>query len=40
MGTIFYIMEFLDGRFITEAHFPDMSPEDRNAWYAVTVITE
>lgn len=35
VGTIFYIMEFLDGRFITEAHFPDMSPEDRKAWYVV-----
>lgn len=29
IGTTFYIMSFLDGRFITEPHFPDVSAEDR-----------
>lgn len=29
VGTPFYIMEFLDGRIITEPYFPDVSPEDR-----------
>ncbi len=29
VGTAFYIMEFLDGRFITEPVFPDASPEER-----------
>ena len=29
VGTPFYIMEFLDGRMVTENHFPGWSPEDR-----------
>ncbi|KAF2119699.1 kinase-like domain-containing protein [Lophiotrema nucula] len=29
VGTPFYIMEFLDGRIITEPHFPDVSPQER-----------
>jgi aminoglycoside phosphotransferase (APT) family kinase protein len=29
IGTPFYIMEFLDGRMVTENHFPGWSPEDR-----------
>jgi len=29
IGTPFYIMEFLDGRMVTEPHFPGVSPEDR-----------
>jgi len=29
VGTPFYIMEFLDGRMITEPHFPGINPEDR-----------
>lgn len=29
IGTAFYIMSFLDGRFVTEPHFPDVSPEHR-----------
>jgi aminoglycoside phosphotransferase (APT) family kinase protein len=30
VGTAFYIMEFLDGRFITEPHFPGVSAEERS----------
>jgi aminoglycoside phosphotransferase (APT) family kinase protein len=30
VGTAFYIMEFLDGRFITEAHFPGVSAQERS----------
>jgi aminoglycoside phosphotransferase (APT) family kinase protein len=30
VGSPFYIMEFLDGRIITEPHFPGVSPEERN----------
>ncbi|KAJ9613995.1 hypothetical protein H2200_002131 [Cladophialophora chaetospira] len=34
VGTPFYIMEFLDGRMVTENHFPGWSPEDRTeAWH-------
>jgi len=33
IGTAFYIMSFLDGRFITEPHFPGVSPEDRTEMY-------
>ncbi|KIW62653.1 hypothetical protein PV04_10810 [Phialophora macrospora] len=34
IGTPFYIMEFLDGRMVTENHFPGWSPEDRTeAWH-------
>lgn len=34
VGTMFYIMEFLDGRMITEPGFPDWSAEDRKeAWH-------
>jgi len=29
IGTPFYIMEFLDGRMVTEPHFPGVSPEER-----------
>jgi len=29
IGTPFYIMSFLDGRFITEPHFPGVSAEHR-----------
>jgi aminoglycoside phosphotransferase (APT) family kinase protein len=29
VGTAFYIMEFLDGRMVTDPMFPDVSPEDR-----------
>lgn len=29
VGTPFYIMSFLDGRFVTEPHFPDVSAEER-----------
>lgn len=29
LGSAFYIMEFLDGRMITENHIPGVSPEDR-----------
>lgn len=35
VGTPFYIMSFLDGRFITEPHFPGVSPEERKEmWVA------
>jgi len=34
IGTPFYIMEFLDGRMVTENHFPGFSPEERKeAWH-------
>ena len=33
VGTAFYIMEFLDGRMVTEPVFPDASPEERTAMY-------
>lgn len=33
IGSAFYIMEFLDGRMITENHIPDVSPEDRREMY-------
>ncbi len=33
IGTPFYIMEFLDGRMVTEPHFPDCSPEERLEMY-------
>jgi aminoglycoside phosphotransferase (APT) family kinase protein len=29
IGTAFYIMEFLDGRMVTEPQFPDCGPEER-----------
>lgn len=29
LGSPFYIMEFLDGRIVTEPHFPGVSPEER-----------
>jgi aminoglycoside phosphotransferase (APT) family kinase protein len=29
IGTPFYIMEFLDGRIVEDAAFPDVSPADR-----------
>ena len=29
VGTPFYIMEFLDGRIITDPWLPDVSPEER-----------
>lgn len=31
IGTPFYIMEFLDGRMVTEPHFPGFSAEERTA---------
>ena len=33
VGTAFYIMECLDGRFITEPVFPDADPEERTLMY-------
>jgi aminoglycoside phosphotransferase (APT) family kinase protein len=33
IGTAFYIMEFLDGRMVTEPVFPDVSPEERTLMY-------
>lgn len=29
IGTDFYIMEFLDGRMVTEPHFPDVGSAER-----------
>ena len=29
VGTPFYIMEFLDGRIVEDASFPDVSPPER-----------
>ena len=29
IGTAFYIMEFLDGRIVEDASFPDVGPEER-----------
>lgn len=31
VGTAFYIMEFLDGRIITDSWLPDVSESDRTA---------
>lgn len=31
IGTAFYIMEFLDGRMVTDPHFPGVSAEERRA---------
>ena len=39
VGTAFYIMEFLDGRMVTEAHFPGYSPEDRHEMWHDAVRT-
>jgi len=33
VGSAFYIMEFLDGRMITEPHMPGVSPEERTEMY-------
>lgn len=33
VGTPFYIMEFLDGRMVTDPAFPDFSPEERRAMW-------
>ena len=33
VGTPFYIMEFMDGRIVTEAWFPDVSVEERTEMY-------
>ena len=30
IGSAFYIMEFLDGRIITDPHMPGVSPAERN----------
>lgn len=35
IGTEFYIMSFLDGRFITEPEFPDANPEERTEMYGL-----
>lgn len=42
IGTAFYIMEFLDGRFITEPELPGVSPEERREmWHdAVRVLAK
>ncbi|KAF2492437.1 kinase-like protein [Lophium mytilinum] len=39
VGTPFYIMEFLDGRIVTEPHFPGVSPEERNEMWHDAVRT-
>jgi aminoglycoside phosphotransferase (APT) family kinase protein len=39
VGTAFYIMEFLDGRMITDPSFPDFSAEERNACWKSAVDT-
>ncbi|KAF2841030.1 APH-domain-containing protein [Patellaria atrata CBS 101060] len=39
VGTPFYIMEFLDGRIITEPHMPEVSPEDRREMWHDAVRT-
>jgi aminoglycoside phosphotransferase (APT) family kinase protein len=39
VGTAFYIMEFLDGRMVTEAHFPGFSAEDRHEMWHDAVRT-
>ncbi|RMZ79635.1 hypothetical protein DV737_g3285, partial [Chaetothyriales sp. CBS 132003] len=39
IGTPFYIMEFLDGRFITEPHFPAQSAEERHEMWRAAVTT-
>lgn len=39
IGTAFYIMEFLDGRMVTEAHFPGFSAEDRHEMWHDAVRT-
>ncbi len=33
VGTPFYIMEYMDGRIVTEAWFPDVSAEERREMY-------
>jgi len=39
VGTPFYIMEFLDGRIVTEPHFPGVTPEERNEMWHDAVRT-
>ncbi|KAK4936454.1 hypothetical protein LTR10_022671 [Elasticomyces elasticus] len=39
IGTPFYIMEFLDGRMVTEPHFPGFSPEERTEMWRDAVRT-
>ncbi|KIW76655.1 hypothetical protein Z517_09099 [Fonsecaea pedrosoi CBS 271.37] len=39
IGTAFYIMEFLDGRMVTEPHFPGFSPEERREMWHDAVRT-
>ncbi|KIX08865.1 uncharacterized protein Z518_03522 [Rhinocladiella mackenziei CBS 650.93] len=39
IGTAFYIMEFLDGRVITEIHFPNVSTEERTEMWRDAVRT-
>ncbi|EHY61002.1 putative acyl-CoA dehydrogenase IBR3 [Exophiala dermatitidis] len=39
IGTAFYIMEFLDGRMVTEPHFPGVSAEDRTEMWRDAVRT-
>ena len=36
VGSPFYIMEFLDGRIITDSWLPDVSPEDRTEMYSLS----
>jgi aminoglycoside phosphotransferase (APT) family kinase protein len=39
IGSAFYIMEFLDGRIVTEPHFPGVSAEDRTEMWHDAVRT-
>ncbi|KIX05091.1 uncharacterized protein Z518_05963 [Rhinocladiella mackenziei CBS 650.93] len=39
IGTPFYIMEFLDGRMVTEPHFPGCTPEERTEMWRDAVRT-
>lgn len=39
VGSPFYIMEFLDGRIVTEPHFPGVSKEDRQEMWHDAVRT-
>ncbi|EXJ82396.1 aminoglycoside phosphotransferase [Capronia epimyces CBS 606.96] len=39
IGTAFYIMEFLDGRMITDPQFPDVTPQERTEMWRDAVRT-
>ncbi|ERF72212.1 hypothetical protein EPUS_02099 [Endocarpon pusillum Z07020] len=39
VGTPFYIMEFMDGRIVTEAWFPDVSVEERTEMWRSAILT-